>query len=460
MHSVLAVAANTIKQALRLKIAVVFILLLLILLPLMGFGMSGDGTIKGRLQSFVSYGLSLTAFLLSILTIVVSIYTLTSDIEQKQIFMVLTKPVRRFELILGKLVGVLLLDTFLLILFSVMIYVMAVAMPGYYEISEFERERLDDEFFTARAAIKPIQEDVTKEVHATFDKLRQNNQLPEGIMQSRRLYENTIAELTKRKQLEKGAVAAGHKKVWEFYNIKPLEPGESIFIRFKYDVSVTPIDSQIFARWEVGDIRQLGTSARSGTPIHKFNRKDSIRTFFEIKVRADALAEDGYLAITFYNMPMNNTVVIFSPQEGLELFYKADTFTFNYIRASLLILIRLVFLSCLGLFSATFLSFPVAVMLSFLIFFTGTISGFVLDSFEISLSGNLNMIYTYSIKLLIQAFPQFDKINPSKYIVAAKMLSWSFLGKSAALMVCIKSAILLALSLLIFRGKEIAKIVV
>ena len=146
MHSVLAVAANTIKQALRLKIAVVFILLLLILLPLMGLGMSGDGTIKGRLQSFVSYGLSLTAFLLSILTIVVSIYTLTSDIEQKQIFMVLTKPVRRFELILGKLVGVLLLDTFLLILFSAMIYVMAVAMPGYYEISEFERERIDDEF--------------------------------------------------------------------------------------------------------------------------------------------------------------------------------------------------------------------------------------------------------------------------------------------------------------------------
>ncbi|MHC4497616.1 MAG: hypothetical protein ACYS21_00720, partial [Planctomycetota bacterium] len=64
MHSVWAVAINTIKQALRMKIAAVFIVLLIVLLPIMGFSMTGDGTLKGRLQTFVSYGLSLTSFLL------------------------------------------------------------------------------------------------------------------------------------------------------------------------------------------------------------------------------------------------------------------------------------------------------------------------------------------------------------------------------------------------------------
>jgi len=69
MRSIWAVAVNTIKQALRLKIAAVFIVLLLILLPVMGLKMTGDGTLKGRMQAFISYGLSLTTFLLALLTI-------------------------------------------------------------------------------------------------------------------------------------------------------------------------------------------------------------------------------------------------------------------------------------------------------------------------------------------------------------------------------------------------------
>ena len=460
MHSVLAVAANTIRQAIRLKIAVVFILLLLILLPLMGFGMTGDGTVKGRLQSFVSYGLSLTAFLLSILTIVSSIYTLSSDIEQKQIFMVLTKPVRRFELILGKLFGILLLDFFLLGLFSVIIYSIAVVIPSYYKVNGYERERLDNEFFTARNAVTPELEDVSKEVDAAFEILKKDNQLAEGLAQDRNFYKGTLEELTKRKQLEKGAVSPGDKKVWEFHDIKPMADGENIFIRFKYDVSATPMNNQVFSRWEVGDIRQLGASTRTGTPMYRFERKDAVRTFFELKVPADALAEDGYIAVTFYNAPSNGAVVIFSPQEGLALLYKADIFLFNYIRAALLIFAKLIFLGALGILSATFLSFPVAIMLCFLVFFTGTISGFVLDSFDMILSDNVSMIYSYSIKLLIQAFPQFDKFNAAKYIVSAALLDWSSLGKAFAGMVFIRSTILVGLSLLIFRGKEIAKIIV
>ena len=82
MRSIWAVATNSIKQALRMKIAAVFVVLLIVLLPVMGVSMTGDGTLKGRLQTFVSYGLSLTSFLLCLLTIVVSIYSLTSDIKQ------------------------------------------------------------------------------------------------------------------------------------------------------------------------------------------------------------------------------------------------------------------------------------------------------------------------------------------------------------------------------------------
>ena len=106
MRKVWAVATNTIRQALRMKVAAIFIVLLLVLLPVMGSTATGDGTLKGRLQTFVSYGLSLTSLLLSLLTIIVSIYSITSDIEHRQIYTVVTKPIRRYQLILGKFLGV------------------------------------------------------------------------------------------------------------------------------------------------------------------------------------------------------------------------------------------------------------------------------------------------------------------------------------------------------------------
>jgi ABC-type transport system involved in multi-copper enzyme maturation permease subunit len=135
MRRIWAVARNTIRQALRIKVAAAFIVLLLILLPILGLTVTGDGTLKGRLQTFVSYGFSLTSLLLSFLTIIVSIYTITSDIEHRQIYTVITKPIRRSHLILGKLLGVVMLDVALLTLFAGIIYAAAVLMPWFFKAS-------------------------------------------------------------------------------------------------------------------------------------------------------------------------------------------------------------------------------------------------------------------------------------------------------------------------------------
>ena len=144
MHSIWAIAVNTLKQALRMKVALAFIILLLILLPLMGITLTGDGTAKGRLQVFVSYSLSLTSLLLCLLTILVSVYSLTSDIKDKQIFTVLTKPVRRCQLILGKLLGVILIDGILLFIFSSVVYSIALYLPYYLNFTPNEHEILNN----------------------------------------------------------------------------------------------------------------------------------------------------------------------------------------------------------------------------------------------------------------------------------------------------------------------------
>jgi hypothetical protein len=460
MYSIWAVAVNTVRQALRLKIAVTFIILLAVLLPVMGTIMTGDGTLKGKLQTFVCYGLSLTGFLLCLLTIIVSIYSLSSDIAQRQIYTVLTKPVRRFQLLLGKLAGVVLLDAVLLFLFSAVIYVIIIYMPGFSKASDAELVQAQNEFYTARAGLTPVEPDVTKEVLETYNRLLRSGQVPPEVADNIVKRKNYIKTLTEQIKLSKRAAGVGQDLVLEFNNVKPLDPNQSLFIRFKYDVSRNPPDLQIYSRWFVGDDRQLRYGTEIRTPMYTFDRKDLIRTFHEIEVPAKAVAEDGYLAVAFLNVPrFNDAVVMFPAKDGLEVLYKADTFTANYIRAVLLILFRLVFLACLGILASTFLSFNVAMLLCLAVFFTGTISGFCLESFDF-LSANVSSIYSFTIRPIVQLLPQFDKFSPIKFLVPARLLSWLLLAEAAGSMICIKSVLLMLLASVIFRYREIAKVII
>lgn len=450
MRGIWAVAKNTIKQALRMKIAVVFIILLLVLLPVLGITTTGDDTLKGRLQTFVSYGLSLTSLLLCLLTIFVTVYTVTSDIKYRQIYTVVTKPIRRFQLLLGKLLGVMILDIVLLVLFSALIYTFAVYMPKIFKATDEELIQVNNEFYTARAALNIPEVDVTGEVKERYEKLERLKRLPDLPR------EEILAELTKQAQLEKRAADVGGVLIWEFDNVKPLT--KSMFIKFKYDVAVNPPDMQVYGRWYAGDPQYVKYGQKPPTPFYDNILKHSIQTFHEIEFPADVVPENGHLAIAFMNVSLNRTSITFPPG-ALAILYKADTFTANFIRAVLLILFRLVFLACLSVLASTFVSMPVAILLCLVLFSTATISGFVIESFD-SLSANMSMFYSYTIKWMIRLLPQFDKFNPTKFLIQARLLSWSVLAQCAVFMVFIKSSILLLLAFFIFSYREIAKIII
>jgi hypothetical protein len=231
-------------------------------------------------------------------------------------------------------------------------------------------------------------------------------------------------------------------------------------VRFKYDVAVNPQDLSIYSKWVIGDVRQLRlATANLDTPIYSLERKDVIRTFREFSVPADAVASDGYLAVAFLNVPLNNTVVIFPFTDGLELLYKADTFTANFIRAVLLIFVRLVFLASLAVFAGSFLSFPVAILLCMAVFTMANMSGFIGESFDV-VGGNVSLVYTWFLQPILSLLPHFDKFGSSQFLVPARLLSWSLLAWLGFSTLCLRALLLVILSLLIFTYREIAKVIV
>ena len=457
MHKVWAVARNTIAQAVRMKVAVVVIVLLLVLLPVMSFIMVGDGTLVGKLQTFASYGMSLVGILLCVLTISMSAYTLTSDLKLKQIFLVVSKPVCRYQILIGKFIGIAILDMVLLVVFSSIIFGLLVAMPHLSDASPHEIEAADREFFTARIGLSEQidKEEIEKTAIKRYQELERTGGLPSDMNPERILKELRGQELLKRRVVESGA-----QKVWEFENVRPVAGTKVVFVRYKLRVNGGYEGMQVKGAWLIGDQRQQEQFGPGvwDSPIYRLDTSDALDMFHEFEVPVDAIADDGYLAVMFSNLFVNGATVI--PKE-MEVLYKAGSFGANFTRVSLMLLARLIFLTVLGVSLSTWLSFPVTIMVCFVIFFVGTINGFVLDSFGYIEAKGIMMLYNFTFKPLLWLFPRLDgDFNPTRFMISARLLSWSFLGQVYGVMVVAKSTVLLIIGFWIFSNKEIARTIV
>ena len=382
MRRIWAVASNTIAQAIRLKSAGIVIVLLAVLLPMMGLTVVGDQTLKGKLQTFSSYGLSLTSVLLCLLTIVISCYSLTSDLKYKQIFLVATKPIRRFELLLGKFLGVVVLDVLLLTIFSGIVYGLTWSLQRFVKASDEQRQQADLEFFTARAVLTPgiDEQAVEQEVQRRYEQLRRDDQIPENMTRGQVFAQIRSQELFRAKTCE-----PGREKIWEFNSVQTRDPNDLIFVRYKYRIAGQGIDDQIAGAWQIGDIRPLMTGQSPGTPIFVVERTEATQTELEFAVPASCVAADGFVGVVFFNDPQRNTQTIIL--ENLKVMYRTGSFEGNFLRVAGMILVRLIFLAALGVSVSTWLSFPVAVLICLAAYTSGMINGFIMESFLKSYRG-------------------------------------------------------------------------
>ena len=104
-----------------MKIALVFLLLIGAVVLGLPFSIKGDSSITGAVQSFMSYAFSATGVLLGFLTIFMS-RSLSDELAGKQIFLTVTKPIPRWQFILGKWLGMVLLTGSFLLCAGVTVY--------------------------------------------------------------------------------------------------------------------------------------------------------------------------------------------------------------------------------------------------------------------------------------------------------------------------------------------------
>src|SRR5512137_810484 len=114
MQPLLAIAWLTLKAAFRFRLFLVVAVLLLgavVGLPLL---IKDDGTARGFTQILLTYTLSTITALLGLSTLWLACGTLARDIEECQIQVLAVKPVARWQIWLGKWLGLMLLNAALL----------------------------------------------------------------------------------------------------------------------------------------------------------------------------------------------------------------------------------------------------------------------------------------------------------------------------------------------------------
>src|SRR5881396_2010658 len=148
LSRIVAITSNTLTELTRLK---VFYVLLVFALLLIGSSIfMAQFSFQQEFQILKDVSLGAISIFTSLLAIVATARLIPQDIEDRTVYTILAKPVPRFEYLLGKILGVLLLLAISValmgVLFVVVVYVreQTVLNETLRQMSGAPREQVDD----------------------------------------------------------------------------------------------------------------------------------------------------------------------------------------------------------------------------------------------------------------------------------------------------------------------------
>lgn len=458
INSVRAVARNTVRQAIRVRIAFAIMAIYLILVPLLPFILKGDGTLRGLLHVVISYSLMMAGALLGLLTLALSTTTLWSELREKQIYLIESRPVHRWEVLLGKLVGILSIDVALLAFMALVTWGCVqyiVNLPRWTRNDRDTREdraRAFQQVLTARRVVDAEKPQIDEGINDYYRKLEAGGKLPTG---------KTEAEI--KDELRKGllrvinALPRYRWRVWRFPDLPTsLGPKATVTLRYKFSCSERS-EEPVRTLWHIGKFRS--PDAIEYAALHKADEQH------EDVIPASAIAEDGVLEVHCGNGDPRYLIIVFN-EGAVQVLVPVAGFLSNLLRGLTLIFIEVLFLAILGLFCSTFMGFPVspvvAVCILLFIYLAGIANAEHLKDIplrgdesvrKLPVSERAVVQLTAAIRFVL---PPLDSYSPSSMVSSGEEVSWLLLLEAFAEIALLRGGILFLLGAVIFQHREIA----
>jgi hypothetical protein len=154
-NSVVGVARTVVEEAVGTRVPLVLLVLAATGLPALPLVLDPTERLEYRMQFFLNWGLSGTGFLLALVTLVLACGSVCGDIDTQRIHMTLAKPIQRWQYLLGKWLGIVLLDLVLVALAGIGIYAFTQALRQSPELDRADRRAVEHEVLAARSSARP-----------------------------------------------------------------------------------------------------------------------------------------------------------------------------------------------------------------------------------------------------------------------------------------------------------------
>jgi hypothetical protein len=454
MQPLLAIALLTWKAAFRFRLFLVVAVLLLgsvVGLPLL---IKDDGTARGFTQILLTYTLGTISTLLGLSTLWLACGTLARDIEDCTVQVVAIKPVARWQIWLGKWLGIMSLNAALLALSGASVYGLlqwrATRLPAD------QQKILRNEVLVARGSAKPpgLDKEIQEETDRLLrERLQKNPDSRADVVEARK-------QILEQVKAEYQIVPPGYMHIWQLDLGGPnqVARGQTVFLRLKFNAADKSTSGTFDGRVRVGVPRE--------TPLwHSDVMSLAPDTFHEFEVPAN-FDDKGVLTVTFLNA--NNTALLFPLEDGMEVLYRQGGFGPNFIRGLGIIFCWMALLATLGLASASFLSFPVAAFLALgvltLALSSGTMSNAVSEgtlmgyNSETGRSGHspADVVAIPVFKAVLELINLAKDFSPIDALSTGRSVTWGELGRAFGQIVLLLSGSIGLIGILIFSRRELA----
>ncbi|HEY1173986.1 MAG TPA: ABC transporter permease subunit [Verrucomicrobiae bacterium] len=343
-----AVAGVTLRATYRFRLFPALLLFLFLTVLVLPMVIKDDGTARGLTQILLTYTLGLSVSLLGFSTLWLACGVLARDIEDCTIQTLAVKPIARWEIWLGKWLGIMALNASLLSFVGFCVY--GSVMYRAAKLPDEQKDVLRNQILVGRGSVKAPVPDMKQDVEAL---LQERLKEPTVAAMDRAFVRQQVEEMVKGREQYVPPLMG---KRWEldFGAMKGFVQDREMQVRLKFNKGTLTQITSFPVMLQVGppeDPRMI----RVETAL-------ADESYHEIPVGKDRLDANGKLNVEFYNM---SPVPLMVPlEDGIEVLYEESGFGVNFFRGMFIILLWLALLTALGLAAASYLSFPVAAFVS------------------------------------------------------------------------------------------------
>lgn len=487
-NPVTAIARNVVSEAVRMRITVVFMVVLIVALAALPGTLDANTPLRYRVQAFLQYGAGGAFWLVSLLTVFLAAGSVAFEQRDKIIWQTMTKPVKAWQYVLGKWLGVAGVSAVLLLASAAGIFLFteylrngkapderAPFVPADETLAVTEdRLVLESQILVARETVRPTippadAAAINAEVKRRFDLAMQE-------------FNNDLTQVTPRPDEQRIMMDVARDRLTEFLSIPPnldrphlyefdglkaaKDLGRPLTFRYRFNAgSNLPTDLYRVTFLVPGWNPQI-VSAPLGQTLSMTLSASAI-TEKQVQNNDGSTSTDWVLPVYIFNgdlsrQTVNRETIVFPP-DGLELSYPVSDWRWNFVRAAVVLWLKTTFLAMVAIAASTFLSFPVACLTAFGVLWMAEGATFLanaLDNYG-TIQGSEREFLWWRVPIIAIATPIstifrfYSDLSPVANVVEGRLLSWNLLVQSTIILGSLNAA-LFAIGSFIFRRRELA----